>query len=206
MKDVPDPSEELLDEALSTALLEALRSLPSEQATATPEVDAAVLAEARTSLAALRRPRIRIHFWPVLAVAACIALAFSLFFRPNPTPVAVVPPKQDDKYALILREVSAVFPDQLKAIIAEGGELRIALADEPIADDKQAVVVELCENQKCTTLITYVGQTVEVGRHIVTVREDEKGAIVVEAPPSEEPGAPTTKPEADDLVISTRRI
>ena len=205
MNEEPIQSEDLLDDALPPALLQALHTLPSEQARPASETDAAVLAEARTALAAIHRRKLRTYFWPVLAAAACIALAFTWWTRPKSPPIAANPPAVEDKYALILREVTSVFPDQVKAIIAEGGELRISLADQPLPDHAQPVVVELCENLKCTTVITYVGQTVEVGGHIVTVRSDDKGAIVVDTSDAQETEDTTHKSESG-LRIRTRRI
>lgn len=180
MNNNPIQPDDLPDDFLLQELTEALRALPSETARPSMETDAAILAEAGETIAAFRRRRVRGHFWPALAAAACIALAFTLLTRPDAPRVIAVPAPAEDKYALILREVTAVFPEQVKAIIADGGELRISLAEQPIVTARQAVVVELCENQKCTTIITYIGQTVEVGGHTVTVRTDEKGSIVVD--------------------------
>ena len=193
------------DDALPPALLEALRSLPSEQGGPSAATDAAIMAEARTTLASIRQRRPRQRFWPALAAAACVFLTISLFTRPRDTPSRPASVPAEDKYALILREVSAVFPEQLQAIIAEGGELRISLADHTLSNKKQAVVVELRVADKCTTVITYVGQTVEVGEHRVTVRTDAKGAIVVDARNSRETGEQPEHP-APHLHIKTRRI
>lgn len=202
----PIQPDDALDDKLPPGLLEALRALPSEQGQPSHETDAAIMAEARSTFVALRRSRFRSYFWPLLAAAACIALTFSLWTRPKAPQVAFnPPPAAEDKYALILREVTSVFPDQVKAIIAEGGELRITLADQPLTHPQQAVVVELCENRKCTTVITYVGQTVEVGGHTVTIRTDEKGTIVVDTPDNHQPEDPSTNPKSD-LQIQTRRI
>ena len=190
------------DETLPTEWLDALRTLPSEQGGPNGDTDAAVMAEARETLAAIRRRRLRQRIWPALAAAACVLLTISLFTKPRATPQQHAASPAEDKYALILREVSAVFPEQLQAIIADGGELRISLADHAISDKKQAVVVELCEADKCTTVITYVGQTVEVGEHRITVHADEKGAIVVDATDNDETGTHT----ASGLHIITRTI
>ena len=200
MNTEPIQPDEPLDDHLAPAIWEALRTFPSEQGHPTPETDAAVMREAHKTFAGMRHRPFRIHFWPLLAAAACIALAVTLLTRPKAPTVAAIPAPTEDKYALILREVTAVFPEQVKAIIADGGELRIALADRPLDSHTQAVVVELCENQKCTTVITYVGQTVEVGGHIVTVRKDEKDTIVADTSDHH------TDNSASGLHITTRTI
>lgn len=192
--DLPD------DDSLPPEWLEALHALPSEQGGPSLETDAAIMASARETLAAIRRHKLRQHFWPILATAACVLLAITLFTKPGHTPNSGAAAPVEDKYALILREVTAVFPHQVQAIIADGGELRISLADHAISGKKQAVVVELCEAKQCTTVITYVGQTVVVGEHRITVHADEKGAIVVDTTEVNPSGA------ASDLTIKSRPI
>jgi hypothetical protein len=194
-----------LDDELPPSLLDVLRALPSEQGCPTRATDAAIMACARETLAPIRRRISRVRLWPVLAAAACLILIITLLSRPSSAPVSITQAPAEDKYALILREVSAVFPEQVQAIIADGGELQISLADHPVSNNKQAVVVELCEQNKCTTIITYVGQTVEIGTHRVTVRTDEKGAILIDGPEfhgtGDHPGNPVS-----GLHIKTRRI
>lgn len=172
------------EEALPPSWLEALRTLPSEQGGPSAETDAAILASARESLAAIRHRRLRQRMWPVLAAAACVLFSLILFFKTHTTPDSYVNIPTDDKYALIYREVSALFPQQIKSIVSDGKDLKISLLDEPTTNSSQAVVVEICENSSCKTAITYIGQTIEVGRHRVTVRADENGGIVVDSPDS----------------------
>lgn len=190
------------DDTLPPALLEALRKLPSEQGGPCRETDAAIMATARETLAAIRRRRIHLRLWPVLAAAACAIFALTLFSRPSSTPAGLAMAPAEDKYALILREVSAVFPQQIKAIFSNGSDLQIALADQPLAGSEQAVVIEVCENGDCTTVITYVGQSLEIGQHRVTVRADESGGIVIDSPDFQDSSASP----APGLHIKTRRI
>jgi len=181
------------DEALPPSLLEALRTLPSERGGPTAETDAAVLATARKTLASLRQRRVYQRFWPMLAVAACVVFALILFLKPSVTPNEYVGAPAEDKYALILREVTTLFPQQIKSIVTDGDDLKIDLSDEPLTNSEQAVVVEICEQGSCKTVITYVGQTIEINNHRITVRVDEKGVIVTDSPDV-------------DIRITTRRI
>lgn len=190
------------EDSLPPALLEALRALPSEQGGPSRETDAAIMASARETLAAIRRRRLRQRLWPVLAAAACLTFALTLFPRPRSTPARQATAPAVDKYALILREVSAVFPRQIKAIFSNGSDLQIALADEQLPNSDQAVVIEVCENGDCTTVITYVGQSLEIGQHRVTVRADENGGIVIDSPDFVDSSASP----APGLHIKTRRI
>lgn len=181
------------DEALSPSLLEALRTLPSEQGGPSAETDAAVIAIARETLAPIRHRKVRQRMWPVLAAAACVVFALILFFKPRTTPDKYVTAPTEDKYALILREVTALFPQQIKSIVSDGDDLQIALSDEPLTSSEQAVVIEVCERGNCKTVITYVGQTIEIDNHRITIRTDENGVIVADSPDV-------------NLQITTRRI
>jgi hypothetical protein len=189
-----DPS----DDSLPPSGVEALRALPSEQAGLSMDTDAAVMAAARETLTAIRQRRLRLRLWPVLAVAACVVLSLTLLSRRNPTTTpeqALTVP--EDPYAVILREVTSLFPHQVRAIKTDGGELQISLSEEPLADGAQAVVIEACGNGGCTVVITYVGQTVEIERQHVTIQADENGGITIIASQQE---------PAPDLQIKSRTI
>jgi hypothetical protein len=181
------------DAQLHPSLLEALRTLPSEQGGPSAETDAAVLAAAREVLKPLRQRRIIHRLWPVLAAAACAVFAFLLFFGPQKTSETYAQSHADEKYALILRELTTLFPQQIKSIVSDGDDLQIALSDEPLTDSGQAVVIEVCARGNCKAVITYVGQTIEIDNHRITVRTDENGTIVTDS-------------SDDDLRIKTRRI
>lgn len=200
MKDDPIHPDARFEDALPPSLLEALRSLPSEQGGPSGATDAAVIATARETLAAIRRRRLRQRLWPVLAAAACLIFALTLLSRRPATSASQATLPAEDKYALILHEVSAVFPQQIKAIFPDGSDLQIALADQPAPNSNQAVVIQVCEHGDCTTVITYVGQTLEIGKHRVTVSTDENGGIVIDSPDMHGASPPP------GLHIKTRRI
>lgn len=194
--DPPIPNEPD-DETLSLGLIADLRRLPLEQALPSAATDNAILAEARASLSTMRRRKITRRLWPPLAAAACLAFALiSLSPRAQKSPKEQSAISLEDKYALILREVSALFPQQVKAITTDGGELQIALSDVPLPEGAQAVVIEACGNGGCTVIITYVGQTVEIGRQQVTVQAAENGAIIIKG----------QQQAASDLHIKSRSI
>ena len=190
------------EEALPPSWLEALRALPSEQGGPSGKTDAAIIAAAAETLAAIRRRRLRQRLWPALAAAACLTCAITLFSRPRITPVSQTIAAAEDKHALILREVSAVFPRQIKAIFPDGSDLQIELADQPLANSAQAVVIEVCERGERMTVITYIGQTVEIGRNRVTVNTDGNGRIVIDCPDFQSSGVSSTP----GLQIKTRLI
>ncbi len=179
----PHHSNVPAEDALTQVWIEALRAHPSEQGGPSHQTDAAILASSRKMLAGIRRRRFHQRFWPVLAAAACVALAFSLFLRSQSNPsIETNTTTTEDPYALILREVSLVFPRQIKAIFADGSDLQIELADNPRTGNEQAVVIEICERQSCKIVITYIGQTLQIGDHQISVRMNDNGGLVIDSP------------------------
>lgn len=190
------------EESLPNAWIAALRTLPSERRGPPGEMDDEVMAMAASQMARIRQRRRLRYLGPALAAAASLALAWVwLSHRPSDSGLTSAP-KAEDPYAVILREVSQVFPTQIKAIFTGEGELRIALAEEEAAEPGQAVVLEISGEGEPTTVITYVGQTVEIGRHQVTVHRDQNGGIVVESPGMADPGTNSPAP----LQIKARPI
>ena len=161
--------------------LEALRAFPSEGARPAPAVDAAVLLMAKGRFAQIRNSRHRRMSWMPASAAACVAagLTWLIMYGLKPAQPAIA---SDRDYSVILKEVSALFPQQVNAIIANGPELEISLADEPVVGERRAVLLEFCYQNDVTVVITYIGSTVEVGSRRITVRTDTDGIILIEGP------------------------
>ncbi len=177
-----DPSDPKLPnhEALPEPWLKALRSYPSEQGNPGAKADAEILSMASKTFATMRRPRRRVLLWSSLAAAACLVLSLLSFLQPNTYSDGETAMSTEDDYSVILREVSAVFPHQVKSIVSDGSSLEIALTEEPHPADKQAVVIEFCEQNTVTAVITYIGQTFEMGQRQITVRSSKNGDLVID--------------------------
>lgn len=102
-------------------------------------------------------------------------------------------PAEDNLPPALLEALRTLPSEQSGPSRETDAAIMATLADQPLPRSSQAVVVEVCGEDKCTTIITYVGQTVKINQHRVTIRTDERGAIVVDSP-------------ASDLHIKTRRI
>lgn len=177
-----DPSDPKLPnhEEISESWLNALRTYPSEQTKPSAETDAAIISVASKSLATARRPWRRSLLWSSLAAAACLIVSPVWFLQPKSHSDGEVAISNQDEYSVILREVSAVFPHQVKSIVSNGSSLEIILADEPLPYDKQAVVIEFCKEDDITAVITYYGQTVKIGQRRITVRSGKNGDLVID--------------------------
>lgn len=181
--DIDSTSDTGDQEQIPDRWLEELRAFPSESATPGSRVDDAIGRMARERFSALRDPgthqRRHLFMWPLAAAAACAIFALAWMVKPDsPPPVASVPERPD--YSLILKEVSLLFPGQLRSIATDGRELSIELIDEPVNEERQAIVIQLNDHEKITGVITYIGQTVEIDEREFTVRIDAKGQIIID--------------------------
>jgi hypothetical protein len=180
-----DATDEDGVDALENGILDALRRLPSEQGGPAAKTDAAVLRMAAATMARIRRRSlVRRAMWGVFAAAACLALALLLFERQAGTPS--VPPQAasagEDPAAIVLREVSALFPGQIRSIQRDASGLQLSLADAPSANQGRAVVLEIRKNGDSREIISFSGQTIEFMGHSVTIHTSEDGSIRLKGP------------------------
>lgn len=184
MKTNADAREEDGVEALEESIRHALRDLPSEQGRPSPETDAAILRTAAAKMAQVRRRSVikRVMFG-ISAAAACLALA--LFFTRQTGPSTNPLPKTasgEDSAAIILREISSLFPGQIQAIERDASGLQLSLADTPTANTGPAVVLEIRNNGDSREIITFSGQTITIMGHSVTIHTSHDGRIILKGP------------------------
>lgn len=162
-------------------LIEALSDLPSEKARPTPEGDEAIMNLARGKLAPLRQQSFSPLFLPILAAAACVALAVLSFTNSVPPSTAPDPlVVKEDSAAVILREVTLLFPDQVRAIVHDKGRIEVDLLEGPPARKGPAVVLELNDRGEMQQIITYIGQTIKIRGRSVTILMGAHGQILIE--------------------------
>jgi len=174
------PTPPLTDDELPASLLEALRALPSEQGSPSRETDVAIMQMAAANLALIRRrATITRAVVGIFAAAACFALVFQAIRRPEPStnPTAPVAKQEEDAAAVILREVSALFPHQVQAIVKDSSGLRFCLSDKPDVKPGPAVVLQVCNRSACEEIITFGGQKIHIAGHKVTVQTDAGGKV-----------------------------
>jgi hypothetical protein len=177
-----DDFEHEFPDALPPEIHRALSRLRDDcPAAIEPATDAAILKAARQRMAEIRARKIapfpRWALWP-LAAAACILLAFLVKRPPATAPETAMEPQ--DEAAIIFREVSALYPNQVKAITRGRDGLQLTLADEPVAESGKPLVLRVCENSACEDIITFSGQQITVAGHDVTVRTSSDGRVTLQ--------------------------
>lgn len=80
----------------------------------------------------------------------------------------------------LIREVMTMFPNRVRALVKDESGMRIVLADEADVPASSPLWVKICQGRRCTTLVTFSGQEVEVAGQKLTVLADaEDGVILV---------------------------
>ncbi len=112
------------------------------------------------------------------AMAACVS--FGVFLAKEPD--AVKPPTVDlarDDAAIILTEVSALFPGQIRAIHRDESGLHLTLSETPNVESIMALVIGIADGKGGREIITFSGQSVDIMGQTVTVHADADGEILL---------------------------
>lgn len=183
----PENHHELADDncqKVPPELIRALSRLREHDLKIPPAVDACILQSAQECMAFIReKPAPRAAAWPLwlLAAAACFVVAWTAL-QPAPsagkTSVSSIA-KQEDAAAVILREFSALYPNQVKAIIHDSRGIQLSLSDKPDVISGKAFVFTVCKSRICEEIITFSGQNIEVAGHQVKVRTAAGGRVIL---------------------------
>jgi hypothetical protein len=79
----------------------------------------------------------------------------------------------------LIREVAGLFPDRLQSVIVDNGETHLVLANAGRMDLGQPLVVRLWSGARCRTILTFSGQTVEVGNRPFEALADSRGGVLL---------------------------
>jgi len=166
-------------DAIDPAILAALRDLTCEQDTPSAESDLVIRRAAAARMAAIRRrTRLKRIAATITALAACLLAAVFLTHKPDPGKTVTVDLARDDA-AIILREVSAVFPGQIRAIHRDETGLHLTLSETPNVDSTMAIVIDIGDNGESREIITFSGQTIEIMGQSVTIHADPERGILL---------------------------
>ena len=184
----PESQYELPDEGSHEVPLELVRALArlrESKVKVPPSVDAAILQSAKIQMAAIRQKRgsrmaIR-WLWP-MAAAACFLVAWLALSSAPPAGKGTSAPvaRQDVAASIILREFSALYPNQVKSIVRNSLGIELALADKPDVAPVSPLVLKVCDPRGCEEIITFSGQSIDVAGHKVTVETESGGRVILD--------------------------
>jgi hypothetical protein len=140
------------------------------------------LVSAKLRAAPARRPGFERHWLPRLAwgsgiAFACliIGFAFGLWHgrADKPDPYALL---QNGK---MLREVLALFPNRVRAILQDKNGVQLVLADEGDVPASTPLWVKIDDGKQCAALVTFSGQEIQIAGQKVTVLADTQGGVIL---------------------------
>lgn len=82
-------------------------------------------------------------------------------------------------YAKLYREIEAMFPNQVRAIIVDEHGVRLDLADRANVPTSIPLRVRVCDERQCRTFITFSGQQIHINGQKWDVLADGRGHVLV---------------------------
>lgn len=124
------------------------------------------------------RPKRRgVWSWGIAGATILLLLGFVRGYWWGPQPPAALLPNEK-----LLQEVLATFPNQVRAIIQDENGLHLSLAERPDVMQAQPLWLQICEGKHCRGIITFSGQTVQLGGQQVEVLADAAGEVMLVGP------------------------
>jgi len=112
------------------------------------------------------------------ATAACVVLAFGVGHWHGHQEAAA--PASLLANAKLIHETMAMFPNQVRAIVQDEHGMKLILADQADVPSSTPLYVKICEGEKCSTLVTFSGQEIQIAGQKLTVLADASGGIILE--------------------------
>ena len=109
--------------------------------------------------------------WALGATAVILVVTLVTLFRPTR-------PAGPD-YAKLYREIAAVFPGQVEAIVADAGGVRLVLSETPQPRSSMPLLVRACSPTGCRSVITFSGQQVPINGDHWDVLLDGADKVIV---------------------------
>lgn len=122
-----------------------------------------------------RRPAL--PFWSLGLATACLVIgcAVGLWLAGRPS----VPNDLLAQNLALLREVSAMFPNSVRAVVADESGVRLVLSDQPDVPASSPLWIRVCQGNRCQSVITFSGQTVELSGIQLEVLADAEGHVLL---------------------------
>jgi hypothetical protein len=114
--------------------------------------------------------------WGLGLAAACIVAGFVVgSWRTR----VVAEQRQWATMQTYFREISALFPNQLRAIVIDERGPRLVLSEQPDVPTSEPLFVRICRAQGCQSFITFSGQQIQVNGELCDVLSDARGNVLL---------------------------
>jgi hypothetical protein len=130
----------------------------------------------------IAHPRARfmaVAAWGFALCAACIAIAFIVRIRSTHSMEAVESNRKLAEARKCYRELEALFPNQLRAIVFDEQGPRMVLADKPVVPDSTPFYLNVCGPAGCKGFVTFSGQEIQFDGERCEVLANAQGQLML---------------------------
>ena len=129
-------------------------------------------------LAAQKRPRKPpLLIWATGFATACLVIGFGIGVWHGRRQVSEVSSLAES--ARLIREVGALFPQRVRAIISDDSGVRLVLSERPDVPDSRPLWVSICQGTRCQTIVTFSGQQIQFADQSFEVFADAKDNVLL---------------------------
>ncbi len=122
-------------------------------------------------------------FFPRLAwaggLAVCLLMALAIWHWRGRVGTEVFSSRDILTSGKMVREMMAMFPNRLRAIVEDARGVTVVLSDNDDVPPSQPLFVHLCDGGNCLSFVTFSGQEIQVAGRKVTTLSDARGGIIV---------------------------
>lgn len=79
----------------------------------------------------------------------------------------------------LIREVMTLFPNRVRAIVKDETGMRLVLSDADDVPTSNPLWVKVCRGERCTTVVTFSGQELQIAGQNMTVLSDAGGDVIL---------------------------
>jgi hypothetical protein len=113
-------------------------------------------------------------------LAACAVIAFAIGHWSGRLETGTIPATDSVASLKLIREMAAMFPNRVRAIVQDERGLNLVLSDNDDVPVSPALYVHICDGKHCSSLVTFSGQEIQVAGQKLTVLADAHGGIILE--------------------------
>lgn len=115
--------------------------------------------------------------WALAGVAACLLVGFFIgHWRGHEDAMAENSVLQNGK---VIAEMLAMFPNRVRAVVQDEHGLNVVLSDKDDVPVSTPLWISVCDGKHCSSVVTFSGQEVSIGRRKITVLADPEGKIIL---------------------------
>lgn len=117
--------------------------------------------------------------WLALAAACLVVVLGGVVWKGLPISSASASDKEIAHSEKLYREIAAVFPGRLRAVVQEGTDVKLLLSEQSDVPQSTPLFLKICAGASCRNVVTFSGQQIQVSGEPMDVLADAQGNVIV---------------------------